>query len=167
MGNVESTLIALSMRLKTIAFILTVLAVALVYLAEAKPRSVQLRPKTPFLLGTKKSNKKEDSRGDQPKKAAKEGGDEQDTKPESGAKEEAPAEKRDKADTKAGGDDSAKPAAPSSGDEAKKGDQPKKAAKEGGDEKDTQAEGGAKEEATAEKRDKADTKAGGDDSAKS
>merc|ERR1711990_1397086 len=76
----HSTLTALSMRLTTVTFILTAMAVVLVYLAEAKP-SPSMNARKP--IGPQSDNK-EVSRGDQPKalavkeaEEAEEGGEEE------------------------------------------------------------------------------------------
>merc|ERR1712168_893330 len=70
-----TTLTSLSMRLTTINFILTAIAVVLVFLAEAKPSPMQARKP----IGNNKSDNKV-SRGDQPEALAakeEEGGEEE------------------------------------------------------------------------------------------
>merc|ERR1712168_432110 len=71
----QSTLTSLSMRLTTITFILTAIAVVLVFLAEAKPSPMQARKP----IGNNKSDNKV-SRGDQTEALA--------AKEEEGGKEE-------------------------------------------------------------------------------
>merc|ERR1711936_305569 len=78
----QSTLTSLSMRLTTITFILTAMAVVLVFLAEAKPSPMQARKP----ISNNKSDNKV-SRGDQPEALAakeEEGGEEESGEEEGG-----------------------------------------------------------------------------------
>merc|ERR1712055_252395 len=84
----QSTLTSLSMRLTTITFILTAMAVVLVFLAEAKPSPIQARKP----ISNNKSDNKV-SRGDQPEALAakeEEGGKEESGEEEGGEEEGGP-----------------------------------------------------------------------------